>query len=126
MIKEKINTNAKITNKEAEEAEEIEEETMGILEGDIVNQRQSSKMDTIGHVDGKQTTKAPDVSDFRKAELQARPVPIQRMVEIWIKGGTDGLGGGALSKLNLTMENFMLQQMRLSLVILENYRLQKR
>ena len=82
MIKEKINTNAKITNKEAEEAEEIEEETMGILEGDIVNQRQSSKMDTIGHVDGKQTTKAPDVSDFRKAELQARPVPIQRMVEI--------------------------------------------
>ena len=51
---------AEITNKEAEEAKETEGETIGIPKGNIVNQRQSSKMDTVSRVDGKQTTKAPN------------------------------------------------------------------
>ena len=49
-------------------------------------------MDTVGHVDEKKPTNPPNVSDVRKATSQARPVPIQRMVEIRIKGGTDGPG----------------------------------
>ena len=65
---------------------------MEIPEGDIVNQRQSSKMDTVGHVDGKQTTKPPNVSDVRKATSQVQPMLMQRMVAIGIKGGTDGPG----------------------------------
>ena len=65
---------------------------MGIPEGDIVNRSQSSKMDTISHVDGKQATKAPNVSDVRKATSQSRPVLILRMVAVVIKGGTDGTG----------------------------------
>ena len=60
IIKEKINTKDKITNKEAEEAEETEEEKMVIQEGYILNLGKSSKMDTVGNVDGKQTTKAPN------------------------------------------------------------------
>ena len=39
IIKEDINTKAIITNKGAEEAEEIEEETTGITEGDIFELR---------------------------------------------------------------------------------------
>ena len=46
-------------------------------------------MDTVGDMDGKQTTKAPNFSDVLKAMSQARPVPIQRMAAIGIKGGTD-------------------------------------
>ena len=65
IIKEKINTKDKITNKEAEEAEETEEETMVIQEGYILNLGKSSKMDTVGNVDGEQTTKAPN---FRQLE----------------------------------------------------------
>ena len=92
-IEEKINTKAEITNKEAEEAEETEEEMMGIPEGGIFNQRQSSKIGTVDCVDGKQTTKAPNVSDVRKVILQVRPVPIRIMLAIVIKDGTDVPGG---------------------------------
>ena len=52
IIKENINTNSKIANKESEEANETEEETMLISEGDIFNLWQSSNMDNVGHVDG--------------------------------------------------------------------------
>ena len=65
---------------------------MGIPEGVIFNIRQSLKMNNIGHVDGEQTTKAPNVSDGSKAMSQARPMPIQRLVAIRIKGGTEGPG----------------------------------
>ena len=56
------------------------------------NLRKSAKMNTVGHVDGKQTTNPPNVSDILKAMSQARTVPIQRMAEIGTKGGTDGPG----------------------------------
>ena len=67
MIKKK----SKITNKEAEEGKETEGETIRIPKRDIDNLRQSSKMDTVGHLDGKQTTKAPNVSDVSKAMSQS-------------------------------------------------------
>ena len=47
-------------------------------------------MDTVSHVDGEQTTKSPNVSDVSKAMLQARPVTILKMVDMIIKGGTNG------------------------------------
>ena len=65
---------------------------MGIPEGDIVNRRKSSNMDTVGHVDGEQTIKAPNVSDGLKAMPQAQPVPIRIMVAIIIKGIPEGPG----------------------------------
>ena len=49
-------------------------------------------MDTVGHVDGEQTIKAPNVSDGLKAMPQAQPVPIRRMVAIIIKGIPEGPG----------------------------------
>ena len=76
MIEETSNNEAKITNKEAEEDKETEGEMIEIPKRYIVNRRQSSKMDTIGHTDGKQTTKPPNVSDFSKAMSQARIVTI--------------------------------------------------
>ena len=67
-------------------------ETIGIPERKIFNLRKSSKVDTVGHVDGEQTTKPPNVSDVLKAMRQSQHVPIQRMVAIEIKGGTYGTG----------------------------------
>ena len=55
---------------------------MLMAEGDILNISQSSKMDTVGHVDGKQTTKAPIVFDGLKAMLQVRHVLTGRTVAI--------------------------------------------
>ena len=67
MIKKK----SKITNKEADEGKETEGETIGISKRDIDNLRQSSRMDTVVHLDGKQSKKAPNVSDVSKAMSQS-------------------------------------------------------
>ena len=44
---------------------------MGIPEGDIINLRESSKMDTAGYVDEEQTTEVPNDSDGSMAMSQA-------------------------------------------------------
>ena len=44
---------------------------MGIPEGDIINLRKSSNMDTVGNVDEEQTTEVPDDSDGSMAMSQA-------------------------------------------------------
>ena len=88
-MKKQVIQRNKITNKEAKE---MEGDTIWILKGDIFNRRQSFKMDTVGHMDGKKPTKVPNISDVLKSISQARTVPIQRMVVIGIKGGTDGPG----------------------------------
>ena len=67
VTKEMINTKAEITNKEAKYSKETEGGTMVVPEGYIFNRRQSSKMDTVCHMDGGENTKSPNVSDVLKA-----------------------------------------------------------
>ena len=57
-------------------------------------------MDTVGHVDGEQTTQSSNVLDSSKANPKAWLVPIQKMVAIRINGEYKISRGDLLAKVN--------------------------